>query len=213
MAWGRGLRDETGTTLVELLVYIVTSLVVLTAIVMFLVSSFGQENEVSSRSVASNRAEQGLEQLVRDLREAITSVSLTNPTTTSVELQFDIPTPGRDATPEQVTWLCPTAEPASYATGNCTRTLTSGGTTVTRAEIRGVQSLTLTTYAYPAADSLPATFTSLTPASTPTLAALGITLTAQVLDYGLTTASSGKIAPGASGHPIVLQTTADLRNF
>jgi type II secretory pathway pseudopilin PulG len=217
---GEVLRSEHGFTLIELLVYLLLSIVVMGAVVAFLIVTFQQQNAISSRTVATSQSEAGLEQLVRDVREAITSVTVSNPTTTTVQLQFYIPTPStgeatHDATGQLVTWACPnTNEPSTYYAGTCTRAITpSGGTMRSRTEIVGVQSLALTSYPYPANQTLGATY-NVTPSSSPTLAALGVTLTVQTTNYALTLANgSNSIVNGASGHPIVVQATADLRNF
>ena len=53
-------------------------LVVGAAALTFMIVTFEEQNTISSRTVATNQAEQGLEQLVRDLRDAMTSVSISS---------------------------------------------------------------------------------------------------------------------------------------
>jgi Tfp pilus assembly protein PilW len=212
---GRGLgrrlraraRSERGATLIELLVYSVASLFVFTAVITFLLATFSQQNQTASRVATNNQAEQGLEQLVTDLRQAVTSVSISNPTSSTTEVQFDIPTPGTPTTGEQVAWTCPSTGASSV--GTCSRVLTvGGGTTVTHAEINNVVSM-----AFSALDSsgsglaLPLT-------NSTSVASVGMTLTVQSSSnaYG-STGSSGTALAGTSAHPIVLQATADLLNF
>jgi prepilin-type N-terminal cleavage/methylation domain-containing protein len=212
-------EGERGFTLVELVVAMALSLVVGAAALTFMVVTFDQQNDISSRAVAGNQAEVGLEQLERDLREAITSVSIST-SGSSTSISFQIPTPGSDTTGEAVTWTCPsTAESSTYFAGTCTRAITpSGGSTTTKTEITGVQSMSFTpTYGG----------TATTPTNATDIAAVAMTMTVQITDYGLSThnnaaailpvdgqgapaSSTGGSAPTA---PIVLQATADLRNF
>ncbi len=89
------VRCERGTTLIELLIYAVASLFVLTAVITFLLTTFSQQNQTASRVATNNQAEQGLEQLVADLRQAVGSVSISNPTSTTTEVQFEPSDAGR----------------------------------------------------------------------------------------------------------------------
>lgn len=189
------------------------SLLVGAAGLAFMVITFHQDNDISSRSAATNQAEQGLEQLVRDLREAITSVSITNPTSATTQIQFDIPTPGSDATGEPVTWTCPSTSATTL--GTCTRALTTTGGTTTKNEIAGVQSMTF------APVSSSNTALSLPVNGSTSVASVGMTLNVQITGYevnaepALTTAQPALTTPvaGAANKPIVLQATADLENF
>jgi hypothetical protein len=210
------VRCQRGQTLIELLIYAVTSVVVLSAVIAFLLATFNQQDEISSRTVATDQAEQGLEQLVSDLRQAMTSVSILNPSGTTTEIQFDIPTPGSPTTGELVSWTCPsTGASTSAVSGACTRVLTeSGGTTLTRTEITGVESMLFAPISSNGGSlSLPVT-------SSNTVASVGMTLTVQITDDERDTNNGSnptynpaRILPGSSGEPIVLQASADLRNF
>jgi type II secretory pathway pseudopilin PulG len=187
--------------MIELLVAMVVALVVGAAGVTFMVVAFHQQNAISSRTTATNQAEQGLEQLVRDLREATTAVTISNPSGASTQIQFNIPTPATaGASTEQVTWTC-----ATSGVGTCTRVLGVGSSATTKTEIAGVQSMVFTpTYAG----------TATTPTSATDIASVAMTLTVRVTSYGLT--SNGTVTtavPGTASAPIVLQATADLRNF
>lgn len=180
---------------------IVVALLVFGAGATFMVVAFHQENIVSSRTTATNQAEQGLEQLVRDLREATTSVTISNPSGSTTQIAFNIPTPGTaGASSEAVTWTC-----ATSGVGTCVRVLGSGATANTKTLIRGVQSMSFTpTYGG----------TATTPTNATDIASVAMKLTVRVLSYGLT--SNGAVttaSPGTASAPIVLQATADLRNF
>jgi prepilin-type N-terminal cleavage/methylation domain-containing protein len=211
---GSAAADESGFTLIELLVAMAIGLVVGAAALTFMIVTFEEQNTISSRTVATNQAEQGLEQLVRDLRDAMTSVSISSGASTT-SISFQIPTPGNDSTGEPVTWTCPsTANSATYI-GICTRALTQSGGTTTRNAIVGVQSMSFS----PLSSSN--TSMSLPVASSTTVASVGMTLTVQITSYELTAnGTTTTILPGAgsgpgtpSTPPIVLQATADLRNF
>jgi prepilin-type N-terminal cleavage/methylation domain-containing protein len=214
----RQARCQSGFTLIELVVAMALSLLVGSAAMTFMVVVFNQQNDVSSRTVATNQAEQGLEQLVLDLRQSMGSVSIsTNSGNNTTSIAFQIPTQSNDTTSEPVTWTCPsTSEPATYFAGTCTRVLTlTGGSTITRTEILGVQSIAFSPVSS-VNTSVPLPVTSST-----TVASVGITLTVQITSYGLSThGNAAAILPGAgngagtpSTAPIVLQATADLRNF
>ena len=198
---GRRARDERGFTLIELLVAMVVALLVGGAGLTFMVVAFHQQNAISSRTTTTNRAEQGLEQLVRDLREATTGVTISSPSGTTTQVQFNIPTPGTaGASTEQVTWTC-----ATSGVGTCTRVLGTGLTATSKTEIAGVQSMVFTpTYGG----------TATTPTNATDIASVAMTLTVRITSYGLT--SNGAVTTAAAGTanaPIVLQATADLRNF
>jgi Tfp pilus assembly protein PilW len=195
--------DESGFTVIEILLYAVLSLVVIVGPLLYLITTIRQQNTTSSRAYASRQAEFGLEQMVRDLREAMStdstgaslSLTVSNPTTSTTAVSFYIPTPGSDTTSQQITWTCPSTGATSV--GKCTRALGSAS----RTEIVGVKSATFS----PTSSSGTAmTLTATNPAY------LGITLNVQdtsQLDRSQSTAVSGV------SNPIVVQTGVDLRNF
>ncbi len=78
------LTAQQGVTLVELLWYIILSLVVVVAPLYFIVTSIRQQNTVSSRTSAARQAESGLEQMVRDLRQAMSQDASGNPLSITV---------------------------------------------------------------------------------------------------------------------------------
>jgi Tfp pilus assembly protein PilV len=195
--------DERGFTVIEILLYAVLSLVVIVGPLLYLLTTIRQQNAVSSRAYAARQAEFGLEQMVRDLREAMSSdatgaslnVTVSNPTTSTTAISFYIPTPGSDTTKQQVTWTCPSA--GASGAGNCTRTIGSSS----RTEIVDVKSATFSPVNQSGASM---TLTATNPAY------IGITLNVQVtsqLDASQTTAVSGVSSP------IVVQTGVDMRNF
>ncbi len=221
VAVSRRLRSEEGVTLVELVVAMWLGLIVMVAGLVFMIITLHQGNAVTSRAVATRGAEVALQQLVRDLRQSMTTtesssaraltISASGSTTT---FSFSIPTPGSDTTPENVTWSCTgtTASP-----GWCTRTI---GTT-THTWVVGFESIAFTNLSG----------TTLTPPiSTPDY--LGITMQLQVtsqLDayqYNTTASHMCPLAGGGltptpvthpcsysgSSNPIVIQTAVDLRN-
>lgn len=194
-------------TLVELLIYAVASLFVVTAVIAFLLTTFSQENQTASRVVTNDEAEHGLEQLVADLRQAVTSVSISDPTSSSTEIQFYVPTPGAPTSSEEISWTCPST--GSTGVGTCTRVLTeSGDTTITDSEIDNVQSISLS-----AVDSSGDSVTIPVSNST-SIASVGITLDVQTSSYAYANAGTSVTGlAGTAGNPIVLQATADLRNF
>jgi Tfp pilus assembly protein PilW len=204
---GELLRSERGVTLIELLIYLVASLFVLTAVITFMLATFGQENQTQSRATTNDQAEQGLEQLVTDLRQAVTSVSITNPTASTTEIAFDIPTAGAPTNAEQVEWTCPNA--AATHVSSCTRVLTeSGGTTITKAEIDNVVSMSFS------AVSSNGTAMTLPVINSTSIASVGMTLSVQTSNYATgNTGNQGTALAGTSGTPILLQATADLNNF
>jgi Tfp pilus assembly protein PilW len=200
----RSLGCERGVTLVELLWYVVLSLFVIVGPLYFIVVSVRQQNVVSSRTTAARQAEAGLEQLVRDLRQAMTQdasgnalhVTVSNPTSTTTSIAFDIPTPGSATTPQSLTWTCPSS--GATSAGTCTRTL---GTGSAESEVIGVQFATFS----PKSSS----GTSMTlPATDPAYVdvALSVQATSQ-LDTG-----QSHTATGVS-NPVTVQTGIDLRNF
>ena len=198
------MRSERGFTLIELLVAMTLSLVVGAAALTFMTISFHEQNDITSRAVATAKAEQSLEQLVVDLRDSITNVTISNPTSSTTEIQFDIPTPGNDATGELVAWTCPSTGATSV--GTCTRLVTpSGGSPTAYTEISGVQSMAFTpTYGG----------TATVPTNATDIASVAMTLTVRITSYGLTSSGTVTTAATATANtPIVLEATADLRNF
>lgn len=196
------LRDQSGFTLIELLVAMVLSLVVGGAAMAFMIITLREQNDVSSRASATRQAEAGLERLARDLRQAMTSVSITSPTASTTQIALNIPKPGADSTGQAVVWTCPNTTAAATSIGTCTRTLAGTQTSV----IPGVQSLGLTTSSG-ANLSIP---TSATPDY------LGITLTVQILNQNHTSSVlSGPDGTSTtpSTKPIIVQTGVDLENF
>ena len=198
------LTAQQGVTLVELLWYIILSLVVVVAPLYFIVTSIRQQNNVSSRTSAARQAESGLEQMVRDLRQAMSqdasgnplSITVSNPTSGTTAISFDIPTPGSDTTPQTVLWTCPSS--GATAAGSCTRKL---GTGAAVSEITGIRSASFApTSSSDSSMTLPATnpaYLSLT---------LQVQATSQ-LDTTQTHTASG------INNLIQVQTGVDLRNF
>jgi Tfp pilus assembly protein PilW len=197
-------------TLVELVLAMSLGLVVCTAGLVFLIVTLHQSNAVGSRTVAARNAETALEQLSRDLRQAMTqnasgtslpvtlSSAATTPPTTS--LSFSIPTPGADTTPQSVTWSC---QGSTSSPGSCTRTIGSAKRTL----VVGFESMSFTD-ALGNALTLPITTTPTNP-----LPFLGITMDVQVTSQ--LDANQYKTTPTAysgSSKPIVVQTGVDLRN-
>jgi type II secretory pathway pseudopilin PulG len=206
-----GIHSEGGFTLIELMWAIVLTLVVVVGPLAFLVTSINQQNNISSRAFAARQAQTGLEQLTRDLRGAINqdssgntySVTVSNPSSSTTSISFDIPGTATGATGpygiipdavQVVTWTCPSTGASSI--GSCTRTIGA----VARTEIAGVVSATFTPN-----DSGGATM--MLPATNPSY--VGVTLSVQVtsqLDAGRTHRVIG------IGNPILVQSGIDLRN-
>jgi prepilin-type N-terminal cleavage/methylation domain-containing protein len=209
----RRLSGERGFTLIELVVGMALSLFIGAAAMTFMIVTFDQQNTISSRTVATNQAAQGLEALVRDLREATTtstsglSISTSGSTTT---VSFDIPAPGTGgASLDSIVWTC---TDTTTTVGKCTRVLTPvaplTGSTITKTEITGVQSLTVTPYNA----SNPPTSITLPISNATSVSAVAITLHVTITSYGLTYGTKTTAAPGDT-NPIVLKATADLLNF
>jgi Tfp pilus assembly protein PilW len=200
------LRSERGITLIELLIYMITSLFVFTAVIAFILTTFTQENQTVSRTTTNDQAEQGLEQLAADLRQAVTNVSISNPSSSTTEIQFYIPTAGAPTDPEAISWTCPSS--GATQVGSCTRVLTTGSTTITKNPINNVVSMSFS------ATSSSGTAVTLPVSDSTSIASVGMTLSVQTSSYtSVDTGNQGTALPGTSGHPILLQTTADLRNF
>lgn len=198
------LIDQRGVTLIELLWYIVLSLVVIVGPLYFIVTSISHQNNVFSRTSAARQAESGLEQMARDLRQAMSqdasgnalSITVSNPTSATTAISFDIPTPGNVTTPQAILWTCPSTGAA--AAGSCTRKVGSGAA---EALIAGVSSASF-------APTSSAGGSMTLPATNP--AYLNLTLQVQAtsqLDRTQTTVANG------IGNLIKVQTGVDLRNF
>jgi hypothetical protein len=175
------------------------SLVVVGGAVTFIVFTFQEQNIISSRTVATTQAAGGLEQLVRDLREAMTSVTIST-SGASTSISFQIPTPATGAG-EALSWSCPSS--AATSIGSCTRTLNGGSA---KTVITGVQSMVFT----PVYGG-----TATTPTNATDIASVGMTLTVRITSYGLPSLNGAvtTAATGTASSPIVVQATADLRNF
>lgn len=207
----RHSRQQAGFTLIELLVAMALALIVVGAPMSFLIVSMDQQNSISSRTYAARQAQSGLEQLTRDLREAIstdTTGATYNVTVSSsgaqTSLSFEIPGGATGATgvygfvpdaSQAVTWTCPNT--SATAAGNCTRTIGASA----RVEIAGVNSATFT----PTGSS----GTTMTlPATNPSY--IGIALSVQAASQSGTTHSQ---AARGDSNPILVQGGVDLRNL
>jgi Tfp pilus assembly protein PilW len=200
----KAAASERGVTLIELLWYIVLGLIVIVGPLYFIVTSLRQQNATASRTSVARQAETGLEQLVRDLRQAMPqdasgnalTVSVTNPTSATTAISFSIPTPGNVSTPQAITWTCPSS--GASTAGTCTRQLGSGPAAT---QITAVSSAS-----FAPTDSSGSSMTL--PATNP--AYINVTLTLQgtsQLDTG-----GSHTATGVT-NPIKVQTGIDLRNF
>jgi Tfp pilus assembly protein PilW len=199
----RRLRSEQGLTLVELAVAMWLGLIVLVAGLVFIVATLHQTNAVASRAVATRNAEVAVQQLVRDLRQSMTTAenSSAQPLTISTSgstttFSFSVPTPGSDTTPEPVTWSC---TGTTTSPGWCTRTVRAASQTW----LVGFESISFTNLSGAA----------LTPPIT-TPSYLGMTIDVQVTSQ--LDANQYKTTPDAkftgASHPIVIGTAVDLRN-
>jgi galactokinase/mevalonate kinase-like predicted kinase len=200
------MSAEDGVTLIELVIYMLTSAVVMTAIVGFLIVTFRQQNDISSKTTAKNRAEQGFQQLVNDLEAADTDPTISSSAGTTT-LSFQLPTPGSGATQSQVTWTC---TGSMTTVGTCTRVLVNliTATTATRTEIVGVESLTPTAYNV----SSPPTAITLPTNGTTIVSAVALALSVQDSSYGQGAVNNGAAKAIGGSTPIVLGAIADLRN-
>jgi Tfp pilus assembly protein PilW len=196
-------RNEAGFSMVELLVVMITAVVVVGGALAFIITSIDQENAVSSRTIAARNAEVALQQLSRDLRQAMTvdaagnplhvNVTSSPPTTT---IAFSIPTPNSDATPQSVTWTC---QGTTSLAGYCKRQVGTGGNAT---EIVGFRSATFTD----------ASGNALTPPITdPNY--LGIQLSLQVTSQLDSQQYAGSPSALRGSNPITVQTGIDLRNL
>lgn len=112
-------------TLIELLVAMSMAIVVLGAPLTFMIVSLHQHNDVVSRTDAVRDAEVGLDKLMRDLRQAdpTQTISMTWSGGTASAV-FYTPTPGTaGASDQKVTWTC-------TANSTCTRQVGTGAATV-----------------------------------------------------------------------------------
>jgi prepilin-type N-terminal cleavage/methylation domain-containing protein len=207
----RRLRAQDGFTIVELVVAMALALVVVGAPLTFLIVSMKQQDSISSRAYAARQAQTALEQLTRDLREAIstdTTGATYNVTVSSsgaqTSISFEIPGGATGSTgvygfvpdaSQSVTWTCPNT--SATTAGNCTRAL--GGSS--RVEVTGINSATFSpTSSSGAAMSLPAT----------NPAYVGVALSVQASTQNGTTHSQ---AAAGDSNPILVQGGVDLRNL
>jgi Tfp pilus assembly protein PilW len=208
------LRSERGLTLIELLVSMASALLVGAAAMAFLVATLNQSNQVSSRSTSSRRAASALNQLVRDLRQAMTPCTGSCTTTTAqavtvsttsntFTVTFSIPTTNTtdtgDATAQNVTWTC---SGTASSPGYCKRAIGS----VTQIEAVGFETATFTgRYSDGTTKTSPATITN------PDY--LGISMQVSVqsqLDATQYTSNAPVKVIGST--PITVQAGVDLRN-
>jgi Tfp pilus assembly protein PilW len=114
----RARRDESGFTIVELLMVCIISIVVLGVPLTLAVQSWQGQNRASSRGAATNRVEIGFQRLMQDLRHAVhtTTVSATGATLT---VPVRSATGGTVPTTQQITWSC-------TAGASCTRQVGAG---------------------------------------------------------------------------------------
>jgi prepilin-type N-terminal cleavage/methylation domain-containing protein len=198
----RSLAARGGFTLIEVLVVALITVVVAAAILTFLVSSLRQENQVTARAYSVQQAQAGLEQLQRDLSEAVGSQSVTLAQSgTATTISLTIPNAASADANESVIWTCPySASPSAASAGACTRKVTYGSSSSTVTEMDAIESLDL-------APQSPSGQPMTLPASDP--AYVGITLYAEdhrQLSHNENLAQSGS-------KPIVLSGGVDLRNF
>jgi Tfp pilus assembly protein PilW len=209
---GGRLATEHGLTLVELLVAVALTLVIGGGALSLMLVSIDQQNAISSRTVAARQAQAGLDQLTRDLSEAMSQDASGNALSVTVSssslasttsISFSIPTPGSATTPRSVTWTCPSTAAASSNVGSCTRTVGSSTTTM----IAGVQSMSFSPLNQSGqAMTLPAT----------NPAYISMTLKVQVISQLDHTQPATHVLRGAnhgSSNPITIQAGVDLRNF
>ncbi len=208
------LTDERGMTVIEVLVASVCGLIVAAAAMAFVVISLHQQNTVASRASISRQAETGLEQMVRDVRQAmsqdatgnaLTAVVSTSASAQTTSMQVYIPSPGNDSSGQLVTWTCPSTAEASTYIGTCYRQLGASGASETM--ITGVQSAT-----FSPVDSS-GTSHILSPTANSSFsnpASVAITLNLQVVSQA---DSSGSHTVSGTGNTVTISTTADLRNF
>ncbi len=199
-------------TLIELLVAMMVFLIISGAAMTFLIVSIDQQNSIVSRTDAARQAEGGLQQLDRDLRQAmaldasnnaLTVQIWTDSTTKTTSASFYVPTPGNDTTGQLVTWSCPST--AATSVGSCTRSL--GSTSLIK--IAGVKSL-----AFTALDSSGNAITLCAAQSGCALSPASVSMTAQIYAISQLDHTSGRtnVVRGAS-NPITVQSGTDLRNF
>jgi hypothetical protein len=120
----RSIHDERGFSLTEVLVVASLGIVVIGLPLTFVVQTFIDQNNATSRSATTNRVEVGVLKLVHDLRQATAVTLAVSGSTYTATLK----TPPRDATGGtatpaaqlvDVTWAC-------AAGGSCTRRVGTG---------------------------------------------------------------------------------------
>ena len=121
----RRLQCQRGVTLVELVFAMALAIVVIGAPLSFMIVSLHQHNDVVSRTDAVRDAEVGLDKMMRDLRQAdpTQTISMTWSSGTASAV-FYTPTPGTaGASDQKITWTC-------TANATCTRQVGAGVATV-----------------------------------------------------------------------------------
>ena len=200
----RARDNESGVSLIELLVTIALALVVIGLPMTFIIVSINQENVGVSRVAATNQAELGLQQLTRDLRNVSPSTTTTLTWSASAAtVSLTLPYPGSGgANTESVSWTCGFS---SQGTGTCSRAVTYSGSTTTVVEMKNVESIVFSPL-----DSSGNTLGGSGPSYTAANPAY-VGITAQVLDVSQLDASRSHAVQGIS-HPITLQAGVDLLN-
>lgn len=201
------LRSERGWTLIELLLAMVLGVVILGGITSFMIVSLNRETAISSLAEATTQAQSGLNQLTRDLSEAIGSPQTVtvSETSTTASISFDIPNASSGDAAEAVTWTCPySASPTVAGVGACTRKVCPSSCTVTQ-PMNGIESAT---FAPVSSTGSPMTLNSTTSASDP--AYIGIALYVEDASRGNTTQTT---AVRGLTKPIILNAGVDLRNL
>jgi prepilin-type N-terminal cleavage/methylation domain-containing protein len=201
----RRLSSEQGYSLIELLVAMIVALIVCAAAVTFMAITSDEQDEISGRALAASRAETGLEQMVMDLRDSLTGVSLTASSGTAT-LTLSIPKPNSQTTGgdtgETVTWTCTGS--TTTTTGTCQRALQGA---YTKTEISGVSSISFT----PKYSGTATTTTNATD-----IASMAIQLSVlpvSQINPSKSIAGTQTTSLNVTSKPIVLNATADLRNF
>jgi Tfp pilus assembly protein PilW len=185
------LAHQRGVTLIELVFAMSLAIVVIGAPLTFMVVSLHQHNTVISRTDAVRDAEVGLDRLMRDLRQAdpTQSVSLTW-ASGSASAVFYILTPGTaGASDQKITWTC-------SANASCTRQVGTGSVTTQ------IKYVTSTSFAPKDANG-----NTLTSGSSTTPAYVGITLTMKGVSQDGTAKA---VAARGITQPITLSAGVDL---
>jgi type II secretory pathway pseudopilin PulG len=211
--------------MIELLVTMTISIVILIAAVLFFEVVFNQQNQINSRLFATEQAEQGLQQMTRDLRDAVpvsalssgistTPVSVSTSGSTVTMTMYE-PGATSQAAVSEVQWTCTSAGATGASgggtivtsPGTCARVVTPCSTTTCSGT--GAAATTNTIYGVDTMSATPAT------ASNPAYVAIALTVydTAVYQDPGTEARSKQAIAAGATAQTIPLNTGVALRNF